>query len=842
MDGLVWLSSRFAMSYGRGCVGRRPGGEVGEGLTRFTRRDVPSMAYQRARLLMTGCTALAAAYLWSADAFAGDDATTPSAAGVAFFESKIRPVLVEKCYACHSAEAEVLQGGLRVDNRAGLLAGGDSGPAVVPGEPEEGLLLGALRYETFEMPPSEPLQEATIADFERWIDMGAPDPRGGDAPAAPKGVDLAEGRQFWCFQPLKRTAPPEVTDADWPRGDVDRFLLARLEERGLAPAVDAQRAAWLRRVTFDLTGLPPAPAEIDAFVADESPDVYERVVDRLLASPHFGERWGRHWLDVARFAESSGGGRSIVFQDAWRYRDYVIRSFNEDKPLDQFIAEQIAGDLLPYATPQEQREGLVATAYLMLGAHNYEEQDKRALEMDVVDEQIDTIGRGLLGMTIACARCHDHKFDPIPTTDYYALAGILRSTHTLIHENVSKWTTRPLPMTEPEVAAAAAAFEAAVAHAKQELAEAKQSPDAGTEAGKKKIAGLKKKAADIKKAGPQGPAAMAVEDSETIADCQVCIRGSVHHRGPVVPRGVLQAATVGAGPVMPANESGRRELANWIVSPDNPLTARVYVNRVWQHLFGVGLVRTADNFGTTGEPPSHPELLDYLAMKFISDGWSTKRLVRELALSRAYRMTTDDGHGAARDPENRLLWRMNRKRLDAESMRDAMLVAAGTLDLAVGGPNIQDDSVLKESSSTNPTEYGYVFADTRRSVYTPAFRNRMHELFEAFDFADQNHAVATRNVTTAAPQALLMLNSPFVMEQAQAAAARALGGDVQSNEERIVLAFRQTLGREPTSGELALAAEAVATGDGASASDARLAVWQRLYQGLFGSLDFRYLE
>ncbi|MEX2171576.1 MAG: PSD1 and planctomycete cytochrome C domain-containing protein [Pirellulales bacterium] len=768
-----------------------------------------------------------------ASACAASEPRPPTAEQRAFFESKIRPVLVEHCYSCHSAEAKELKGSLLVDHRAGLLTGGDSGPAVVPGKPEESLLLAALKYESYEMPPDGKLPPEVIANFERWIAMGAPDPRIGETALPVQEINIEQGRQFWSFRPIARPNLPQVNDTSWSHDDVDAFLLARLEAQGLAPAADTDRATWLRRVTFDLIGLPPSPQEIDAFIADESPGAFEKVVDRLLESPHFGERWGRHWLDVARFAESSGGGRSLVFKDAWRYRDYVIKSFNDDKPLDEFIIEQIAGDLLPHASPQEEHDHLVATAYLLLGAHNYEEQDKQQLEMDVVDEQLDTIGRGLLGMTLACARCHDHKFDPIPTTDYYALAGILRSTDVIVHENVSNWKTRPLPMTADEEVDVEQ-HEAKVAKMQAELAAAKKADPPQTPT---QIKALEKKLKQLTSSGPTRPETMAVADAETIADCQVCVRGSVRYRGPAVPRGMLQVATLDEPPPIPAEESGRRELAHWIASPDNPLTARVYVNRAWHYLFGAGLVRTLDNFGTTGEQPSHPELLDFLAGRFVDQNWSTKELVRALVLTRAYRMsTTHDARAAAVDPENRLLWRMNTRRLDAESLRDAMLVVSGRLDLAMGGPNILDSKALTSAGSYTPTEYGYQFLDFRRSVYTPAFRNRVHELFEVFDFANYNAAVAERSVTTVAPQALWMLNSPFVMDQARAAAERALVREDASESQRVELAFREALGRRPTDAEAAIAMQSI------EGHQDRVVAWEQLFQALLGCLDFRYLN
>lgn len=774
----------------------------------------------------------------------GAESAEISAEGLELFETKIRPVLVEKCYSCHSSKADELKGGLLLDSREGLLRGGDSGAAVVPGAPGDSLLIQALKYETYEMPPAGKLPAIVVADFEQWIKIGMPDPRTGTTEVSPT-VDVENGRRFWSFQPIEGRDPPLVEGGDESLSRIDRFLQAKLQQHQLESATEADRATLLRRVTFDLIGLPPSVQQIDEFINDTSPLAFERVVDQLLASPHFGERWGRHWLDVARFAESSGGGRTIVFKDGWRYRDYVIDSVNRDKPIDRFIVEQIAGDLLPHATVAEEHDHLVATAYLLLGAHNYEEQDKRALEMDVVDEQLDTIGRGLLGMTLACARCHDHKFDPIPTADYYAMAGILRSTKTLIHENVSTWTTRPLPTMTDQDAAATRSYNTAVVNAERKLSMAKK--QASEPSKKQAVAAFRNELTQLRKNGPPVATAMAVLEAESIGDCKICIRGSVHHLGPVAPRGVLQVATIDSPPAMPADQSGRRELAEWIVSPRNPLTARVYVNRVWHYLFGAGLVRTLDNFGSTGELPSHPELLDDLAARFMQDGWSTKRLIRELVRSQAYRMgVVTNARAEAVDPENRLLWRMNRRRLDAESIRDAMLAVSGRLDPRISGPNIQDPSVLAQQKSDMPTEYDYVFADSRRSVYTPAFRNRMHELFEVFDFADQNSVVAKRSVTTVVPQALLMLNSSFVMEQARAAAERALALPELTVQQRIERAFRESLGRLPSCEESKIALAAVTLpeqpGTTSMSVEAQLAAWERLFQSLFGCIDFRYLE
>ena len=926
-----------------------------------------------------------------------------NAAATEFFEARIRPVLVEHCLRCHGEEAK---GGLRLDSRAAMRVGGESGPAVVPGKPEESLVVKALAHDGLEMPPDGRLSERVAADFADWIRDGAFDPRdAATTVAVPAAIDVEAGRSFWAFRPPVASSPPAVADTAWPWCDIDRFVLAGLEARGLVPAADADRATWLRRVTFDLVGLPPTIAELDAFLADSGPDPFAAVVDRLLASPRFGERWGRHWLDVARYAESSGGGRSVVFKEAWRYRDYVVAAFNADMPFDRFIVAQIAGDLLPHESPAAEHDHLVATGYLLLGAHNYEEQDKRALEMDVADEQIEAIGRGLLGMTLACARCHDHKFDPIPTSDYYALAGILRSTDVLVHDNVSRWTERQLPL-DPDVAAAVAAHTVELAAAREALAAAKRSlesldptaggpipvaalagividdtaaqrvgdwtastsvttyvgdgyihdgdagkgrktvtfqprlpaagryevrlgytpggnrsaavpvsllsldgnadrtvdmktpppidgrfislgtfrfddsdqwfvrvsnegttghvivdcvqflPLDGTEApaaeappaaagaiaaAKAEVDRLTKQVAEIGKRAPAVPRAMAVADAAEIGDAAVRIRGNVHARGDVVPRGVISVATTGAAPPMPSDASGRRELADWIAHADNPLTSRVWVNRVWAHCFGAGLVRTVDTFGAAGEPPSHPELLDTLALRFTAEGWSTKRLLRAIVLSHVYRQSCGWNPRAAEiDPDNRLLWRAHRRRLDAEALRDAVMQVSGQLDLRAGGPGIDDPSVLEKAGGDVPTEYGYRFTDRRRSVYTPAFRNRRHELFEAFDGADPNAVTGSRNESTVAPQALFVLNGPFLMDAARAAAERTLSRPAARDGERLDVAFREAVGRPPSTGEreAALATLGVSEDDPAK----RLAAWERIHQALFGSIDFRHLD
>lgn len=1087
-------------------------------------------------------------------------------AGMAYFEQHIRPLLISHCYECHGVKKQ--KGGLRLDSQAAMLRGGDNGAVLVTGKPEESLMIRAVSYQdpNLKMPPKQKLSPHLVDRLREWIKLGAPDPRtDGEVVVAKAGIDIEAGRKFWSFQPLIKPAVPQPRNSTWGRSEIDAFILARLEASGLKPNPDADRQTLIRRVYFDLTGLPPSPEQIDAFLKDTRADAFERVVDDLLASPHYGEHWGRHWLDIARYAESSGGGRTLLFKEAWRYRDYVVDAFNQDKPFGRFVTEQIAGDLLPAENAAQRESQLVATAYLALGPTNYERQDKDVLEADVVDEQLDVIGKGLLGMTISCARCHDHKFDPIPTADYYAMAGILKSTQTLIHDNVSRWvdvelpvapevevqikehgrqvaalekqiqqlkarsspqvsvkgpidpaklpglvidsadakrvgewvhsthsgtfvgdgylhdgnrdkgqktltfvpkfpkegryevrlayvpsanrasnvpvtvlhadgesnlvinqkdappldgrfitlgqfrfdtneqwfvlisnedtdghvivdavqfislddpetvrlanvTPLPLPAevdrpemipfivpdpktlagivvddtgaelvgewkksvhTPPFVGAgylhddktgkgeksatyrpnlpAAGEYEVRLAHnfnvrrttnapvtihhaggdtrlvinqqeeaplahlfrslgtfhfaagtsgyvrittegtdGKNVIADAVQflptgdalakatsraaAPDAAAEL-KKLEAELK----GLKAKGPKRPLAMGVREADQIADTYINIRGVLSNKGPVVPRGVLQVASLGTAPKIGSEHSGRREMAEWLTSGDNPLTARVFANRAWYWLTGSGLVRTVDNFGVMGEQPSHPELLDWLAVRFRDQGWSVKGLVKEIVMSRTYQLSSTTTEASfAKDPENKLRWRMNRRRLPAEAIRDTMLASSGQLDLAIGGSTIKPGTTI---------EYGYEFDDQRRSLYTPVFRNSLLELFESFDFADPNMVAGRRNNSTTATQGLYLMNHPFVMSQARTAARQTLSWSGLDDAQRITRAYRQALGRPPTGRELQLGLDFVtAPPEENETPDRRLDAWIQFHQMLMASLDFRYLN
>jgi hypothetical protein len=915
-----------------------------------------------------------------------------------FFETRIRPVLVEHCLSCHSSDAEArnkLKAGLKLDSPAGWLQGGDAGPAIVPGEPDESPLISAIRQDDFvRMPPKGKLPERVIKDFEDWVRAGAPAPSDskGTTSAAPDRK-LADGRHHWSYQAVAAPPLPSVQDQAWCVNSIDRFIRARLEAESLRPAPDADRGTLIRRLHYDLLGRPPGPEQIDAFLSDPSPLAYEQLVDRLLASPQFGERWGRHWLDVVRFAESLTL-RGLILKDAWRYRDYVIASFNEDRPYQDFVREQIAGDLLPAGDLEERRRQLIATTFLCLGNTNLEEQDKAQLRMDVVDEQLDTIGKAFLAQTIGCARCHDHKFDPIPTEDYYALAGILRNTKTLEHANVSKWLERPLPA-DPETEARRLAHDQEVSRLEVALKEARSrqrlaglgssaeggggaiaraelpgivvddlqarrvgewqssqfhktyidegyvhdqnagkgektltfqpdlpvsgkyevrlayapgtnrarsvpvtifsadgefnvmvdmrppppiegrfislgsyvfesngqgyvlisnvgteghvTPDAvqflpadqtstsaepriakTTSAETDRVRRLESELKRLKASAPPREMVITVYEEAEIGETQVHIRGNVHTLGATVRRGFLRSVPPLAESVLPTDQSGRVQLAGWLASEENPLTARVLVNRVWLWLFGAGLVRTSDNFGTTGDLPSHPELLDHLARRLVEEDWSIKRLIRQVVLSRTYRQASQGSPDSiARDPENRLLARVSRRRLDAESLRDTMLSVSGRLREEMGGPTM---------ASSLSSDYGYRDTNTRRSVYIPVFRNALPEIFEVFDFADPSLVTGQRNSSTVSPQALYLLNHPFVIEQARAASQRLLADAHDSVEGRVTRAYRLTLGRAPTELELATAQEFI----GNATADAES--WAMLFQALFASMDFRYLD
>jgi Protein of unknown function (DUF1553)/Protein of unknown function (DUF1549)/Planctomycete cytochrome C/EF hand len=770
-----------------------------------------------------------------------------------FFEAKIRPVLATQCGKCHSSTAEKLRGGLHVDSRDGLRNGGDSGPAVVPGNPEESLLIQAIRYrdEDLKMPPKAKLPDAVVADFEAWVKMGAPDPRTGPAAAAPRPpVNLANGRDFWSFRPPKRSVPTAMKRADWPLGEIDRFLLVALEARGLKPVADADRSRLIRRVTFDLSGLPPTPEEIDAFVTDQSPGAFAIVVDRLLASPRFGERWGRHWLDVARFAESSGK-TNFTYPQAWRYRDWVIASLSADKPYDQFVREQIAGDIVPAEDDRRRAERLIATGFLALGSKAHDAENRGQFVLDVIDEQIEATTRAFLGLTVACARCHDHKIDPISQRDYYALSGIFRSTRTcsgtlpgvfpnfnaspLIELPSGAGVPSALAPLPPGQRAAMEERRAALVRERDSIPPGEANRDRLRRANSM-LAVVHYRLAVDPPDGPPRAFAMGARDRDEAVDSPLFVRGELDQPGEVVPRGLVRVLCDGP-PDSIAAGSGRRELADWLASPANPLTARVIVNRVWLHLFGRGLVPTPDNFGAAGRPPSHPALLDNLAVEFMAQGWSIKRLIRRLVLSRAYRLdSANDPRNFEVDPDNALVWRMSQRRLEAEALRDAMLFISGRLVLKppVGSAVARNG----EGYAGFIRVAGLDASDTHRSVYLPVIRDQVLESLALFDFADPSLVTGERSSTIGPAQALYFMNSPFVIRQAEGLAERLRaveGGDAGRARRVYRLAYARLPTDEERDGALAFLRAFAAP---KSAPDA----WSALCQALFAGAEFRYLD
>ncbi len=807
----------------------------------------------------------------------------PSKEGLDFFEKKIRPVLVHNCYECHSGDAAKAKGHLLLDTAEGVRKGGDSGAILSPGHADSSLLIEALRYEGLEMPPKGQLDEEIIDDFVQWIDMGAPDPRVGKA-ARPQGkIDMVEARKFRSFRLPKAAPAPEVNDSRWPHNNIDNFIRARQEQEQLAPVGDADRLTLIRRVTFDLTGLPPTPDEIDAFLKNSSAGAYTELVDRLLSSPRFGERWARHWFDVVHYAESTGKERNVPFRYAWRYRDYVIDSLNADKPYDRFILEQLAGDLLPARGPQEKNEHLIATGFLALGPKGVNVKNEEQFAMDVIDDQIDVTGRALLGMTIACARCHDHKFDPIPTADYYAMAGIFRSSKTLAGIAPGKKsaidgqlialadTDKSLKLSREQIDAAkkhqqeVAAVQAQIDRVREMVKQARKAPKAVAMKGKGKgkirppvaqtkinpqavreqIKELEDKLEKLEaEATPPGNLAMGVIEAGAPTNCQVLVRGELKDKGAEVPRGVLTVLKTAQAKVGPRH-SGRLEMAQWIASKSNPLTARVMVNRVWGHLFGTGLVESVDNFGALGNEPSHPELLDTLAVQFMNEGWSVKRLIRSIVLSHTYQLSSDHlATNVERDPANRFLWRMERRRLDAEQIRDSMLVASGLLELErpEGSPVME----LGNGPVRGREMQSVRKLDTVRSVYLPIVRGNLPEMLQVFDAADPSLIVGKRDVTTVPTQALFLMNNPFVHEQAAAMAKRLLADKDRDQATRIDLAYRMALSRLATDKERASVArflneyrEAV-RGTGPKTTP-QLAAWTSFCQTLFQSGEFRYV-
>jgi mono/diheme cytochrome c family protein len=879
----------------------------------------------------------------AAPVFAADPVAKPSAAQIEFFETKVRPVLAEHCYSCHGEKKQ--SAGLRLDTAAGLRAGADNGPVFIAGAPDKSRLIASInRKGEYPMPPKAALAPAAVAVLTEWVKAGAAVPD--DIVKGP----TTDPRKHWAFQPVKEPPVPKGS-----ANPVDAFVLAKLSDRGLSLAPRADRRALIRRAYYDLTGLPPTAAEVEAFAKDDSPGAWETLIDKLLASPRYGERWGRYWLDVARYADTKG----YVFQEerffafSYTYRDYVIRAFNDDKPYDRFITEQLAADLLPLG---EDKSPLAAMGFLTLG--------RRFLSNahDIIDDRIDVVTRGFMGLTVTCARCHDHKYDPIPTKDYYSLYGVFASSrepkelpligkvartpeviafeaevekreaeyraeiekrhattlkklrepfglgeyvrvvletrnkpnddiiNTLRQRDLnrvvfdrwrafleSEWRAKSpvytpllalaaLPANEFEAKFADAlkgahplvakairdakpkTFKAAV-EALAELVGANPLPGAFSKelavlfawrapggpldipladfdklqnrADRDALAALRKKIDAFSAANPHAPPrAHVLNDAAQPTQPVVFTRGNPNNRGPQVPRQAPEIVTPNRKAF--TQGSGRLELARAIASPDNPLTARVLVNRVWLGHFGHGLVRTPSDFGTRSDPPTHPELLDWLAAQFVRDGWSVKRLHKRIMLSATYRQSSAVSAEAFKlDPENRLLSHQNRRRLDFEALRDSFLATSGKLDLTAGGKAVD----LFKTPFT-----------ARRTVYGLIDRTNLPGTFRAFDVASPDTHSPQRFQTTVPTQALFLLNSPFVQEQAKALAARI--AEVKGTAAKGKALYRLALGRDPTKDELALASEFVADDDGKAA----FGRWPQLAQVLLLSNEFAFVD
>lgn len=919
----------------------------------------------RKSTLNTLFSAAVLALLSGASALRGAE---PSAESVsALFTEKVQPIFVKHCYKCHSAEAEKIKGGLLLDSREGLLKGGETGTALVPGDPDNSKLVIAVRHTDpdLRMPPKEKLSDAEIAAIEEWVKAGAPDPR------SSPGTIYRQAKKLWSTKPVAKPAVPNIQDP-FVRDPIDAFILAELRERKLHPVPPADRRTLIRRASFDLLGLPPTAEQVETFAADKSTDAYAKVVDELLKSPHFGERWGRHWLDVARYADSNGLDQNTTYPNAWRYRDYVIKAFNQDKPYNQFVREQLAGDLLPFKDNEDRHQKWIATGFLMLGPKNFFEPNREKLLMDVADEQIDVSSRAFLGLTVSCARCHDHKFDPIPTRDYYALAGIFRSTQTLTGD-ARRGDPTATPFTERPLGSEAQA--AVVEEYQKKLSALQQKRDRIRTLAKDLPGGIDSKALDgivvdnlaaeviggwklsnystnfvdknylhdgnerkekgkkivrfvpdlpqdglyeirlaytarpnratnvpvrvqgklaprtvylnqtvepkydkafetlgffellkgtnntvevltegtkgfvvvdavqflpqdvqlaamfmkkpvavgddenmmamgevsvakldefeasiselVAKAPPPLPMAMAVREGEP-KNTRIHIRGDTERLGEEVPRGFLSVIDHVETGAMATDSSGRLQLAEWIASDRNPLTARVMVNRIWQHLFGRGLVATPDNFGSMGEMPSHPELLDYLAAEFMQNGWSVKQMIRRIMLTSSYQLgTAHDAANHAADPDNRYLWRMNRKRLDAEALRDSILAINGSLDATIGGESVS----MSSGNMVPPGDRNDTLTSKRRSIYLPVFRGNLNDLFQVFDFPDPHALAGKRYVTTAPTQSLFLMNSRFMLDEADVWAQRLASVQLQGESQLVERVYAAAFGRPPTAEE-----------------------------------------
>ncbi|HXN35563.1 MAG TPA: PSD1 and planctomycete cytochrome C domain-containing protein [Opitutaceae bacterium] len=773
--------------------------------------------------------ALRAAITLTQAAPAQAPAPAASPADLQFFEARIRPVLVDRCYKCHSHDADKIKGGLMLDTREGMLHGGDTGPAIDPGKPEDSLMIDAIGYKDadLQMPPKgDRLPDGVIADITEWIRRGAPDPRTLVAKGSSESYG-GVGRQHWSFLPVQRQAVPAVSDPTWCRTPVDNFILARLDENAMKPNAPADKYTLIRRATFDLTGLPPTEAEVQRFLVDDSPEAWAKVVDRLLASPHYGERWGRYWLDVARYADTKGDTpprEDPRYPFAWTYRDYVIGAFNSDKPYDQFITEQLAADrLLDEARRKSpnpdsvDQSSLAAMGFLTLG-NRFENSTN-----DIINDRIDVTTKAFLGLTVSCARCHDHKFDPIPTADYYSLYDVFANT---VEPKEDAWL-RPVPRT-PELTDYLTRMQAAgqqKAGVEREFVELRRSglPEAERAAKRRELQKqlflANKALADLEFLPAAPPKADVLVDARNTRDYPVLLRGEAGSKGPMVTRHFL--SILSADPKRPTpftHGSGRLELARAIASPSNPITARVLVNRVWQEHFGTGFVSTPDDLGNQSAPPTNPELLDYLSMRFMQDGWCIKSLQRLIMLSSAYQESSaGNPQYADKDPDNKLQWRYNLRQLDFEQMHDSILAIAGTIDLTMGG---------------RPVPIGSEGFATRRAVYAFIDRRNPAEILTQFNFPNPSVPTGKRFLTQVPQQQLFLMNSPLVIETARKLVHSPDFMSMTTDELRVASLYISLFQRPPTPQEIALCLTYVESNPGGTSMDtpAQTAQSQRMTQ------------
>jgi len=756
---------------------------------------------------------------WS---IAADVIKPANPAAIEYFEKHVRPILVEHCVKCHGEKKQ--NGALRLDTAAGLTKGSDTGPVVVAGQPEKSKLIAAVKR-TIEnaMPPDKPLPKEAVAVLVEWVTAGASFPA--DTTTKP---DPMAAKNHWAFRAVVDPAVPPGSD-----NPIDAFIRAKLHEKKLTPSKPADRRTLIRRVTFDLIGLPPGAEEIEAFENDKAPDAYDKLIDRLLASKQYGERWGRHWLDVARYADSKG----YVFQEernfpfAYTYRDYVIRAFNDDLPFDRFIIEQIAADRLPLG---EDKRSLAALGYLTLGRRFLNNQP------DIIDDRIDVVSRGMMGLTVSCARCHDHKYDPIPTADYYSLYGVFqnsmeskdlpllghveRTPGVIEFEVKVKQLEKVVEDERTSIIAKRKQLHAAVSGAAVTIP--LLLPKLMNTADRNELTRLQKRVDEFRATSPAAPPrAHALQDVKFIEEPAIFLRGNRDNRGAKVPRRMPEIVA-GADRKPFTDGSGRLELAKAIASPTNPLTARVLVNRVWMYHFGQGLVRTPSDFGIRSDAPTHPELLDWLAKRFVEDGWSVKKLHKRIMLSATYRQASEADAAAIRaDPENRWLARQTRQRLEFEPLRDSLLMVSGKLDTTIGGKAVD--------LFTQPFT-------KRRTVYGIIERQNLPGTFRAFDLASPDQHTPQRFQTTVPQQALFLMNNPFVAEQATATIARPEVSSEKDPTQKVCKLYRAILSRNPTEEE-SEAALAFITATPAT-KPPQLGAWEQLAQVLMLSNEFVFVD